>query len=206
MDALVFFLVAVTVSSVLLYYSGKGPGAEIANHGQGSADPGEVLESLLHSSIGCDTMVNVDIPRHVSSRTGVDQCLLLEAQSILDGWPAHAFDPVNKAIWSILKNISAPVLEPSLSVWWLMDDRSELLIVIPESEPSSDQRFGASVELANTGEETQVVQLLLCPPAPSEIIDVLSCDPHLRAGVCASSAELYPSDGHHDEHEDECHV
>src|SRR4030042_683868 len=90
MDASVFFIVAVVVSTVLLYYSALGRESEVANHGEGSADPCAVLEALIHSSMGRDLTVHLDIPRHVSSHTEVGQCLLLEAEELLTGTPASS--------------------------------------------------------------------------------------------------------------------
>jgi hypothetical protein len=203
MDALVFFLIATLVSTVLLYYSALGRDPETADHGQGSADPRAVLEALIHSSIGRDLTVDLDFPRHLSGHTEVGQCLLLEAEGVLDGASVTVFDQVNEVVETILEGISSPVFEPYLSVWSITDDRSEALILIPKNEPASDQRYGASVELRNTDDGTLMVQLLLCPPALPELVAVLGGDLDLRTGVGSSSPELDPCDGHHDEHNNE---
>jgi hypothetical protein len=206
MDALVFFMVAVTISSVLLFYFSGNRGMSVPDHGPGSADPNEVLESLLHSSIGIDETVNLGVERHLSSRTSVDQCLLIEAEAILDGQPRSAFRSIEEAIWSILERLCTPVFAPYLSVWWMGEDFSEAVIRIPSNPPASDQAFGACVELVNSGVEILLAQLLLCPSALPEVIDVLSGHLDLCAGICTSPAELVPRDGHHHEYENECQV
>jgi hypothetical protein len=206
MDAMVFFLVAVTVSTVLLYLSAPRPETLVEDHGQGGADPSEVLETLIHSSIGCDLTVLLDVPRHVSSHTEIGQCLLLEAEGLLAGESASSFDPVNNAVWTILEGICSPVLDPFLSVWSITDSAPEALIMIPGSEPASDQKFGATVELRNTGERTLTIQLLLCPPSLPELVDVLVGDLDLRTGECAPPPELDPRDDHHDEDQNERQV
>jgi len=200
MDALVFFLVAVTVSSALLFYSAPGQEAGVAEHGQGTADPGDVLQALMHSSIGCEMTVYVEIPRHVSGEMEVSQCLLLEAETVLAGVPRSAFDEVEDAVAAILDSICSQVFDPHLSVWLFTAVVSKELISIPENEPVSSQKFGASAELSNTGDEILLAQLLLCPPAFPELVDVVSCDLDLCSGIFASSPELNPRDGHHDEY------
>jgi len=206
MDAMVFFLVAVMVSTVLLHYSALGQESKVADHGQGNADPSAVLEALIHSSIGLDLTVYVDTPRHISPYVEVGQCLLLEAEGLLDGASADSFDPVNDAVRGILEGICSPVLEPYLSVWSITDSVPEVLVLIPEGESVSEQKYGASVELRNTGERMLLVQLLLCPSTLPELVDVLGGDFDLRSGVGTSPPELDPCDGHHDEHQNERHV
>ncbi len=206
MDAVVFFLVAVLVSTILLCYSSLGPESEGTDHGKGSADPEAVLYALMRSSIGHDLTVQLDIPRHVSGRTDVGQCLILEAEGLLAGIPSIAFAPINDVVGKILSGICSPVYEPYLSLWIISDTVSEALARIPEGEPTSEQRYGASVEMRNTGTEVLLVQLLLCPPSLPELVHVLGGDLDLRAGVSAPSPELDPGDGHHYEYQNERRV
>jgi hypothetical protein len=206
MDAIVFFFVAATVSTVLLYLSAPGPETMVEDHGQGSADPSAVLEALIHSSIGCDLTIPVDVPRHLSRHTDIGQCLLLEAEGLIAGESASSFDRLNDAVGMILKGICSPVLDPYLSVWSTTDSESEALILIPGSEPASDQKYGATAELRNTRDRTLTVQLLLCPPSLPELVDVLVGDLDLRLGECAPPPELDPSDGHHYEDQNERQV
>lgn len=192
MDSLVFFVVAVTISSILLYYSAPRESYDAPDHGQGQGDPNEVLETILHSSIGSEILVLADIPRHISSDTETSQCLLLEAEAVLDGMSINAFGSLNDAIAVILESVCNPIYEPLLRVCSCTDAGLVPIVSIPEAGSDCGQQYGASMDLTRDEEKEMMVQLVLCPATSSEVIDVLMGDLNLGSSVVSSSPELQP--------------
>jgi hypothetical protein len=192
MDALVFFLVAVTISSVILYYSAPGESHDAPDHGQGQGDPHEVLETILHSSIGSEIVVLTDVPRHISSDTDVSQCLLLEAEAVLDGMSIDAFGPLNDAVKAILESVCSPMYESMLRVYSSSDAGLSPIVSIPDVGLDSSQQYGASMELTHDEEKDLHVQLILSPAAFSEVVDVMVSELHLSSSVLSSPPELQP--------------
>ena len=192
MDALAFFLVATTVSSVLLYYSSSMPIEAPPDHGHGMSDPLEVLETLLHSTLDIEILVDLDIPRYIQCGTEIDQCLLLEAEAILDGMAPEAFSQLNLAVSSLLEAISNPVYEPFLVILASSDAGAVTVLSIPGTPHESPQRYSASTDLVHDEEKDLVVQLSLCPAALSEFSDVLLSDLDLRARVLSPPPQLDP--------------
>ncbi len=168
MDSLVFFLVAVTVSGLLLFYSSLSP-SETIDHGQGTADPSAVLESFLHSSIGSEIVVSLDPPRYISFDTDIGQCLLLEAEAILDGVKVEAFLELNLAAEDALSNITSPACEPYLAVLSSGENESSEVFCLAGPAPMSGQRYSATADLSSDGEKSLFVQLILCPSALPEV-------------------------------------
>lgn len=192
MDAVVFFLVATTISGVVLYYSSLDTPSTPQDHGQGQADPHEILETLLRSFIGTDIIVHLDIPRHISWDTDIGQCLLLEAEAILDGMMVEPFRSLNEAIRDAIYSICSPMYTPFLAVLSSEDAGSEPLISIPGPAEESSQRFASVMQLSHDEEKNLLVQLLLCPSALAEVVRTVMSDLHLCASVLAPPAEFQP--------------
>jgi hypothetical protein len=169
MDAMVFFLVSVVISGALLYYSSLGTAVELRDHGQGQADPHELLENLLRSSIGTGIVVPLDVPRHISGDTDIGQCLLLEAEAVLDGMRVEAFDPLNEAIGSALISICSPMYSPHLAVLSSGNAGAVSLISILGPPQKTSQIYASVAHLTNDEEKDLLVQLLLCPSSFPEV-------------------------------------
>lgn len=170
MDALVFFMVAMVISSILLYYSSSGPTETQDDHGQGMSDPHEILGVLLRSSIGCEITVSLDAPRYISWDTEVGMCLLLEAEAIVDGMTPGAFDELNKTVLDLLRSLCNSVYEPFLSVMAEDDTGTERIISIPGAPTKSNHMYAATMNLVQDEEKALLVQLVLCPAASPEIV------------------------------------
>ncbi len=173
MDSLIFFMVATTISSILLFYSLPGLESESLDHGQGMADPREVLQSLLHSSVGKDVLVPLDPPRHISRSTDISQCLLLEAEAILDGMDAEVFTVLNSDVYSVLRSITNPSYQPRLAVLVSNQAGYTILFSISDVRDNAGRSYSADFELSTDDEKDLLVQLVLCPSALSEVVDAL---------------------------------
>jgi hypothetical protein len=169
MDALVFFMVAMAISSILLYYSSSGITGTQDDHGQGMSDPHEILGVLLRSSIGREITVSQDVPRHISWDNEVSVCLLLEAEAIVDGMPPEAFDELNDAVLDLLRSLCNPVYEPFLSVMAVEDSGTARIVSIPGVPVQSNQMYAATMDLVQDEEKSLLAQLVLRPAALPEV-------------------------------------
>lgn len=169
MDALVFFLVATVISSVVLFYSGPANEPPIAEHGQGRSDPDEVLKTVLHASIGDEIVVAVESQRHISKSTEIGQCLLIESGMLIEGAPVSAFGSLNAAVQSILEEVCSPFYEPRMTISELSDAGASQLISIPSETITCENQFGSSVELSLSDGTILLIQLVLAPAALAEV-------------------------------------
>ena len=187
MDSIVFFIAAVIISSILLYYSSNVNTMQPQDHGSGTSDPQKVIETLLRSSVGRDVVVELDAPRHIACDTEVGQCLLLEAEALLDGMEIEAFDNLNLAILDDLCAICNPMHDPFLVIYASDDSDATCLLDIPGAPPDVQTRYAASMDLVQDEEKNLAVQLILCPAAPSEVVDVMVSQLDLCASVLPAS-------------------
>lgn len=169
MDALVFFMVAMAISSVLLYYSGLGTTWTEDDLGQGMSDPHEILGVLLRSSIGREITVSLEVPRYISWDTEVGVCMLLEAEAIVDGMAPEAFEELNKTVLDILRSLCNPVYEPFFSVMAVDDLGTARIVSIPGVPITSDRMYAATMDLVQDEEKALLAQLVLCPAASPEV-------------------------------------
>jgi hypothetical protein len=169
MDAMVFFLVSVVISSAILYYSSLGTTVELRDHGQGQADPHELLETLLRSHIGTEILVTLDVPRHIAGDTDIGQCLLLEAEAVLDGMSVQAFGALNEAIGEALIGICSPMYSPHLAVLSSGIVGAAALISILGPPQHTSQIYASVAHLTHDEEKDLLVRLLLCPSALPEV-------------------------------------
>lgn len=170
MDALVFFMVAMAISSILLYYSSYGLPETQDDHGQGKSDPHDILGVLLRSSIGREIAVSLEVPRYISWDTEVGVCLLLEAEAIVDGMAPEVFDELNRTVLDLLRSLCNPVYDPFLTVMAVDDLGTVGIVSIPGVPVPSDYRYAATMDLVQDEEKALLAQLILCPAASPEVI------------------------------------
>lgn len=192
MDAVVFFAVAMVISSLFLYYANLGEEIKAPEHGSGSADPDAVLGAVLHASVGSNIFVPMDAPRHIPADTEVCRCLLLESEQIIGGTPVEAFGELNCAVSWILDRTCNPVFSSCLSVFLLGGSVPEMLFSIGSGGGPSSQRFNSCAEFSLAGGEEVLVQLCLAPALLAEIRNVSNGQLDLGACKIATSSNLDP--------------
>ena len=168
MDAVVFFAGAILVSSVLLSYSG-----EPATTHQESADSLEVahlLDSVLSSSIGSNLTIVYDQSIQVSRQALVRDCLAVEGDCLFRGGETDGFADLNTIVLEMLGAGAPPVRAPHLL--FVYKSYSEPLLALPHLPDHVDERFASHVTLTLEGGSEILVVLVLCPSAPSELVQV----------------------------------
>lgn len=192
MDAIVFFVVAMVISSLLLYHANIDEEIRPQEHGSGSADPDAVLGAVLHASVGSEVFVPMDAPRHIPADTEVCRCLLLEAEQIIGGTSAKIFEGLNCVLSSILERTSNPVYSSCLSLFLLGDSVPEKLFSISNGECLSSQSFSSCAGFSLAGGEEVLIQLCLAPTLLAEVRNVANGQLDFGAGVIATSSDLDP--------------
>lgn len=166
MDALVFFAVALLISSIVVsqaHLEGQNRGSPL-DAGPGF-DAASVLGVLMRTSIGESIWLNTSKPTLVHFTTAVGECLAVEAAALLSGATVVAFDEMNDAILRIAVGLVSPFVVPHV---WLMRDLAgswTRLAAIEEAAPSAGDRYAASFDLPAVGDIGCAVALVL-EPAP----------------------------------------
>lgn len=192
MDAIVFFVVAITISSILLYYARPGTNDTTSTNPDGQTDPESVLRVFLQASLGEEMVLSLDREIHISPSTEIAECLLIELEALALGCDIDCFAPMNEKLCSILETICSPVMQPYLLSMELLDEENLQMFSLPCDPPQSGTRYASSVELPGPDGSLFLLTLVLVPASLSEIRDVGACDLDLRLGIDQPSADLQP--------------
>lgn len=168
LDALVFFAVAVVVSSVLLSYD-RSDGKPELSSGSGTSNPGEILKAFLDASIGDEIPIQFGASLTVHQDKQVSVCLALEIEAILDGIGSGLFQALDRAYMTILERITNPVFQPYLVV---LDDEGSTYVPIlnlPCAVPGCGVSMASSMVLPCGGHRCLVEVVLSAQAFPNPV-------------------------------------
>ncbi len=168
MDALVFFVGAILISSMLLSLPGKA--STSTRTSDSSIETARLLDSVLSASIGANLTLELDRPVHISRQSLVRDCLAFEADFLVRGEDPDRFSQLNSIVVDMLRECAPSSMEPHLL--FVYRSYSEPLLALPHLPGEECTRIASSVGLALEGGFEILVVLVLCPSAPSELIHV----------------------------------
>ena len=103
MDAVVFFVIATAVSSMMFYYASEEVvRAPSMRHG-GQEDPEAVLQVFLHASLGEEIVLEIDREAHVPANSEIAECLRIELDALVLRANISDFALMNERLFRILE-------------------------------------------------------------------------------------------------------
>ncbi len=163
MDAMVFFAVALVISSVFVANIDRTADS-------GASDVEAYVASLLQSFVGaslCDS-VALEVPAAISIGPGenVGDCLAAELHSLREGTDPEAFEPLNLVLARILDETVAKPYWYTLSAYDQGDEMHKLLQIARTGEPS-DEAYASSFAITDEDGSQLLIVLQLRLPAPA---------------------------------------
>lgn len=173
MDAIVFFSVAVLISSIMLSrtyqeYRDEVKGPEL----DAAYDVSSFLEVLLRGSIGEAMSLNITGNMTIRPTTTVGECLAMEASALLDGESADAFRGMNDLILVIAGRIAGQLVVPHVWILHSLNDSWIPVVEIENHPPMSENRRAAWFDLPADGADRCRVTLVLEPALLPEFRDI----------------------------------
>lgn len=148
LDAIVFFSVAILISSLILSqsYAESLEGPQYSDSCYG-CDASSVFEVLLRSSIGETIVVDGLRTFTIHSEATVCECLSMELSALISGEQEDAFESLNEVIIGIAEKAVGLSVIPHIHVMRLLDGSWSTVVAIERAEAVSDNRAAASFDL-----------------------------------------------------------
>lgn len=173
MDAVVFFSVAVLISSILLSRTLHEYRDEItAPEFEAAYDASSFLEVLLRGSIGESMGLDTTALITIRPTTTVGECLAMEAAALLDGELPDAFQEMNDMILDIAARIAGQLVVPHLWIMQSLNGSWVSVAGIEDRPPVSQNRHAASFDLPADGADRCRVTLVLEPALLPELLGI----------------------------------
>lgn len=171
LDAIVFFIVATTVSAMLwcqadLRRAGSGEGADEA-----SPMTGEVLASFLQASICKSVVLHLPDEYTLRPETAMSTCLMLEAEALFGGAEPSSFAELNGVIYAALTASLGSLWEPYLCVYELSGHEPREVFAMPGTPPDQPISYSAGATIPCAG-GTLLATLVLAPSSLPELPQV----------------------------------
>lgn len=159
MDAMVFFIGCIAVSTVLFSSIEEKP---ISVDDRNDLEAGNVLAAFMRSSIGHDISIEARGSSVLLSETeAIADCLLLEGHLIAEGDAPSHFDVLNARLLDILGAICGPFVHPSLIILDVTSAASEILNAMPSDVSDGGVVYAASEGLSDSDGRHYSIQLRL---------------------------------------------
>jgi len=172
MDAVVFFVIAMAISSMLFYYAKAEAAQTPSGMRDGQSNPEAILRVFLCASLGEEVVLDLGREIHVSGNSEIAECLKIEFDALVLGADPGDFDPLNDRLVQILEATCNPVLEPHLVAIHLLDEGSERIFSLPSEPPDSGTRYASFTELPGFEGSSYLLMLILVPASLPEILPV----------------------------------
>lgn len=168
LDAMVFFAIALLVSSMLLSQARQDSGPSSTRGEEAYAD--SALQAFLGASIGASVSIELEEPVEIGPWEKVSDCLLAELHSLLDGHPIKDFDPLNTALTDILESVVHRPFHFSLSACEVSESHAtELLELSNVIDNAGEFAYASSTIFAEEDGALLMIVLQLRPPALPEV-------------------------------------
>jgi len=167
MDAILFFLIAGVISSLMLASAFEGQDLGGLEREKMLSDrAAEMLRSFLDASLGRQVALFVDgAELVVSPATRVADCISAELAGLEEGVDQVAFCDLNAALCSALNSIAGPSASAYVCVHDLEGTSPSPVLSLPAPPPGSPNIYGSSCVLGD-GLATRYVVVLLLDPLP----------------------------------------
>ena len=206
MDAVVFFISAITVTCVLFSTVPHASDNDISPS-KSWFDAGRTLTALLRSSLGSEVRATIHgEPLIISERTDIAECILLEAHVIAEGDGASDFGALDLKLSEILNAVCGPFMEPQLSVWLLSNGTPYELFSLPGSPMETPVAYAATAELADSEGTKYLVLLRSVPSASSESRRIGSSDAYLGPRVLLAPHDVQVLQDYHDDEQGDSRI
>lgn len=174
MDAILFFLVAGVVSSVMLAnaFGSRVPGDPgLADRLSGRA--AEMLRAFLDASIGRQVVLFADGSELVvPASSEIADCITAELAALEKGVDQVAFRDLNEALCAALSAIAGPSVRALVCVHDTGSHDSAPVLALPETPPDSRNIYASSCVLGEEAGAAYLIVLLLDPSPLPESLDV----------------------------------
>lgn len=192
MDAVVFFVIATTISSILVCCARSETSESPQGIRDSQMDPGAILQVFLHASIGREIVLEIDGEVHVSGTSEVGECINLELEALAEGVSIDDFSPLNEELIRVLDRMCSPCAQPFLVAMQLTDDTVNQIFSLPCNLADHPVSYASSAQLPGIDGSTFVLILVLVPAPFSEVVDIGCGQLDLGSGVPQPSANLQP--------------
>lgn len=172
LDAMVFFALAMLISSSTWAYVDDALVGSGADGVEGVHDPGQLLSVFLRASIGVEVVLDTDPRVTIPSREEVETCLCAELDATTSGLDGDVFGPLNEVLVSILARLAGIGYSASLSAFRTTEDGLCPMLVLETSECISENRYSGSCELPGSSGSVYLVVLTLGPALLPELGEV----------------------------------
>lgn len=169
MDAVVFFVIAMTISCILVYYARAELARPGARPSDDQSDPEAVLQVFLRASLGEDVVLDLNGGARVSAGSEIAECITVEVDALVLGANLSDFRPLNERYVATLEAICSPVMEPYLVATHLSEEGERLMFSIPGDLPSSGTRYASSAELPCKDGSLFLLTLVLVPSTSASL-------------------------------------
>lgn len=166
MDALVFFAIAMLLSSALLVQVRSVVDRDAVIGGETDVDAGNMLEVLMAASIGRSLSIPLEKEIVIARDEPVSECVRAELYALISGTDLEAFDGLNEAVADILDVLSGPSMRACLVASLLDGPSNEPLLVIPGPYRPTGLAYASSMDLPCADSVLCRVLLLLEPAFP----------------------------------------
>lgn len=164
LDAMVFFAIALLVSSML---AGMARDAPVAKSDRGEEAYAEsALRAFLEASLGRTVLLELDGPVEIKPWEKVGDCLMAELHAIRDGRSPSDFEPLNAVLMDMLGSIVARPYRFTLSVFGPLAEGSEPLLALSNLNHTSsgDWVYASSASLGDQDGALLTIVLQLVHP------------------------------------------
>ena len=192
MDAVVFFVIAIAISSMMFYYVREEAVHAPSMRPEGQSDPEAVLRVFLRASLGEEIVLEMGREIHVSAYTDIAECLQIELDALALGAAVGDFAPINERLCEILNETCSAVLDPYLVSVQLLGEGNKRMFSLPSEPPDSGTRYASSVKLAGADGSTFLLTLVLVPASLPKLLHVSTGDLDLGPRIGQTSAHLDP--------------
>jgi len=166
MDALVFFAVAMLISSILMSRAYAGSMDAVGHLDPlGVDDATEVLPVLLRASLGEDVVIDTSDLVIIRRTATIGECLSAEVAALRSGESLAAFEVLNAVVLSAAERLVSPLVLPHIWLMYGTDGSLVCLAAIERQQPSAENREAASFDLPAEYGSRCAVTLVLEPSA-----------------------------------------
>jgi len=172
LDAMVFFAIAMLLSSALISQAER-----LSENGQAIRtgcpdDASNVLEVVMAASIGETFLIDLGTEIRIARDEPVSECLRAELYALASGMDIGAFDGLNEAVARVLDAVSGWGSRAHLVAFPAEGTLEEPILTIPGERISSADAYASSTDLQCPRGVAFKVLLVLEPAPPSELVQV----------------------------------
>jgi len=166
MDALIFFVAVIIVSSLVL---GDVMSPDQMEDPLEGVNAQEMLRALLAASIGEAVVISAVGQIRLSEDATIGDCLFLELQAIHQGVLRRSFESLESVVLRAMVSITGRTLNPHIVAYAVSGTTNEQVLAIPGTPHNSSQAAAASVVIPGGPDFHWLLVLVLAPAALSEL-------------------------------------